>query len=316
MAKIRNLYDETIKPNGKKEVIYPVTTTQAVFSQDKDGVIKLNNGKPEKLEDRLDALQGRIDTEAVAKVDMLDEKYANITNELYDMVASLQVGGIALSNQFGDREDIGITQKSLTKAIGRIWDEISTITGKEYMKFSLTVSPDVIYTESPVRVNVTADCSDSISNFDRIEIYKDNELVAESSDVDVFTTSVMLSETATIKAIGYILGKRLVKEEQVTVEIPFFMGGGQVYTDVINEECRKELVGSLQGDYDISVDNTGDYIFIIIPMSRKEEFRRANLDMNGFEIPMNVTELGELIICKTLNTYMAGTYNIDIDINN
>ena len=56
-------------------------------------------------------------------------------------------------------------------------------------------------------------------------------------------------------------------------------------------------------------------MFIIIPASREDEFRRAKFDMGGFEIPMTVTQTTDLIICKTLNRYDAGTYNIDIDIN-
>jgi hypothetical protein len=58
-------------------------------------------------------------------------------------------------------------------------------------------------------------------------------------------------------------------------------------------------------------------MFIIIPVSHKGEFRRA--DMNGLgikiEIPMASTTYDDYIVYKSLNTYKAGTYNIDIDIN-
>ena len=118
-----------------------------------------------------------------------------------------------------------------------------------------------------------------------------------------------------IKVVGTILGKVITKEVVITKAEGFFMGSGQVYTDVMVPECAKTIEGSLEGDYDITVKNDGDYIFIVIPSSRKEEFRRAKLDMNGFEIPLSETETSEYIICKTLNTYKAGTYNIDIDIN-
>lgn len=316
MAYIKTLKDNELIGGKDNTDVYPVTTTQAIFSQDNNGVARSKDGKPEKLEDRLNSLQSEIITETTAKAKMVDDKFTNITNELYDMVESLQVGGIALSNQFGNRTDIGITQKALTKAIGKIWDELSTITGKNYLTFNLTVSPAASYTEEPVTVEITADCSESISNFDSIKIYKDDVLVAESSDIEVFTTSITTDKTATIKAVGYILGKEVIKETQAIVQAPFFMGSGQNYTDVMTPECLKEIEGSLQGDYDVTVKNTNEYIFIIIPASRREEFRRAKLDMNGFEIPLTVSDIDSLIICKTLNTYQAGTYNIDIDINN
>jgi hypothetical protein len=140
-------------------------------------------------------------------------------------------------------------------------------------------------------------------------------LIAESSDQRVFITSANITDTSVIKAVGTIFGKVITKQTTVTKEIPFFMGGGNVYTDIMNEECQKELHGTIEGDYDIVVKNTNDYIFIIIPISHKDEFRRAKLDMNGFEIPLDVTETSDYIICQTLNRYKAGTYNIDIDIN-
>lgn len=245
----------------------------------------------------------------------VDEKYQNITNEIYSMIASLQVGGIALSQQFGERTDIGISQKTLTKALGKFWEEMETITGKKYMDFTLSVVPETIYKEGTATITITADCSESISNFDSIRLYIDDILVDGSTNVEVFTSVQSIEKTATIKAIGVVLGKRISKTQQVTKEVPFYMGGGSVYTDILTEECRKELVGSLEGDYDVIVKNNGEYIFIIIPISRKEEFRRCKLDMNGFEIPVTTSETADFIIVQSVNTYKAGTYNVDIDIN-
>ena len=374
MAYIKTLKDNELIGGQDNTDVYPVSTTQAIFSQKPDGTVP--EGRKQLLEERLeedernievlitrqDTAEGAIretnqmvssldqkytikyqrleerledneeDTknltirqntveqemgESLQKVSSFDKKYHNITEELYSMVASLQVGGIALSGKFGDRTDIGIHQKSLTKAIGKIWDEIGKLTGKDYMNFSLTVQPAFIPSEEAGTVRVTADCSDSISNFDDIKIYLNGELKASSEEIEVFNTDLTITETGTntIKAVGTILGKVITKEATVEKAEGFFMGSGQVYTDVIVPKCAKVIEGSLEGDYDITVKNNGEYIFIIIPASRKEEFRRAKLDMNGFEIPLEETETSEYIICKTLNTYKTGTYNIDIDIN-
>ena len=96
------------------------------------------------------------------------------------------------------------------------------------------------------------------------------------------------------------------------------MGSGYEYTDVIVPECHKELDGSLEGEYDIEVRKRGETdekIYVIIPISKKEEFRRCKMDMNGYEIPFNVTEEDAFIVCESLNTYKEGSYNLDIDIN-
>jgi hypothetical protein len=328
MAYIKTLKDNELIGGQDNTDVYPVSTTQAIFSQKPDGTVP--EGRKQLLEDRLEDneedtknLTIRQDTveqemsKALQKVSSFDEKYHNITEELYSMVASLQVGGIALSGKFGDRTDIGIHQKALTKAFGRLWDEISKLTGKDYMNFSLTVQPTFIPSEGAGTVRVTADCSEAISNFDDIKIYLNGELKAASEEIEVFNTTLSITEAGinTIKAVGTIMGKIITKEATVEKAEGFFMGSGQVYTDVITPECAKVIEGSLEGDYDIIVKNNGEYIFIIIPASRKEEFRRAKLDMNGFEIPLEEIETSEYIICKTLNTYKAGTYNIDIDIN-
>jgi hypothetical protein len=247
----------------------------------------------------------------------LDEKYNNVTNELYSMIASLQVSGIALSQKFGYREDIGISQKTLTKAIGRLWEELGTITGKTYMDYTLTVEPSLIYAEGAKSVVVTADCSESISDFDSIKIYLNGELKAESHDVTRFTTNLSITETSVIRAEGVIMGKLISKETRVSKYIPFFMGSGMNYQEVMVPENLKDLEGTLEGDYDLTVKNNGDYMFIIIPVSHKDEFRRA--DMNGLglkvEIPMASTTYDDYVVYKSLNTYKAGTFNIDIDIN-
>ena len=249
----------------------------------------------------------------------IDGKYNSVTEELYSMIASLQVGGIALSGKFGNRTDIGIHQKALTKALGRLWQEIGTITGKTYMDFTLTVQPTFIPSEGAGTVTVAADCSDSISDFDSIKLYVNGVLKAGSHDVTRYVQNLTVEDegTSVIRAEGVIFGKTIIKEAQVSKLFPFFMGGGQAYTDVMVPECQKELHGTLEGDYDIVVKNTNDYMFIIIPVSHKDEFRRA--DMNGLgikiEIPMASTTYDDYVVYKSLNTYKAGTYNIDIDIN-
>ncbi len=256
----------------------------------------------------------------------LDTKYSNITAELKQMIKSLQVGGVALSNQFGDSEDIGITQKTLTEMFGKILDIFSNVPsyipetksisflGNQIKRdFSLSVEPSLKYSVNPVNVEITADCTGSIVPFDYIRIYVDDELKAESQGIYVFNTAVTLSKSSTVKAVGMIAGKEITKQQEVTVEIPFFMGSGSVYTDVINESCQKELEGSIEGSYDVTVTHDNDYLFIIIPSTSRDEYRRA--DMNGYEIPVTKTEMSEFVVYKSQNRYKAGTYNVDIDIN-
>lgn len=267
-----------------------------------------------------DDFQGKI---VLPITNQLDGKYGDITQELYSMIASLQVGGIALSGKFGERTDIGIHQKALTKALGRLWDELGSLTGKTYMDYTLTVQPTYIPKEGTATVTVTADCSEAISDFDSIKLYVNGVLKAESHDVTRYIQNLAIESegVSTIKAVGVIFGKTITKESQVTKALPFFMGSGQSYEDVMVPECQKELIGTLEGDYDLTVKNDGEHMFIIIPASRKIEFRRASIgksDMGGYEIPLDIVHEDSGIVAyksKAPDGYLAGTYNIDININ-
>lgn len=243
----------------------------------------------------------------------VDQKYKNITDELYSMIASLQVGGIALSQKLGERTDIGISQNGITEAITRIWSKLEDMTGECYIGFNMFVTPNYIAVEGPATVNVTADSTGGISNFDLIRVYANGELKAENMAVETLTTSFEITEDTVVTCVATIAGRTYTKEETIHKYTPFFIGSGQDYTDVMTEECIQTLEGTLEGNYDMTVQHDGDYIFIIIPPSTKPEFRRA--DINGYEIPLSETETEELVIYKSLNTYTSGEYNIDIDIN-
>ena len=266
---------------------------------------------PEKLSD---GIQSAI---VLPPVNMLDQKYQGITDELYSMIQSLQVGGIALSQKLGNREDIGISQKSLTDMFIRIWNKIGEMTGECYMGFSMVVEPTAIAAEGSIRVHVTADSSGSISNFDYIKIYANEVLKAEGMAVETFDAEFDIDDTSIIKCVAVIAGRTFTRQEKVTKYTPFFIGSGQVYQDIMNEDCLKDLDGTLEGSYDVTIKHNGDHMFIIIPISHKDEFRRV--DMNGLglkvEIPMTSTTYDDFVVYKSLNTYKAGTYGIDIDIN-
>lgn len=256
----------------------------------------------------------KIKDKAVTPEKLSDDVKPFITEELYKMIESLQVGGVALSNFLGNREDIGITQMALTEMIHRIWRAIGGITGIDYLDFRMTIEPSQTFVSESTTVTVTADSTNSFSFFNSIKIYANDILISEAENVSVHSIEYTVSDNTTFKCVGVMAGETYSKEKKVYKEVPFFMGSGTVYTDIINEECRKPLDGTLEGNYDITVKNTGEYIFIIIPISKKDEFRRA--DMNGYEIPFAAPSvMQDYVVYKSLNTYQAGTYNIDIDIN-
>lgn len=247
-------------------------------------------------------------------VNEVDQKYQRQIDELYTLIRSYTKGGIALSNYFGDSEEFGITQKTISRYFKKVFDKLSEITGEVYTTFTMTVEPTYAVTEEILNVAVTLKMDQDIFPFDNIRIYVNDELRDETKGVEEYTSIVTVDNTSIIKAEVMIAGDTYTREETVTKYTPFFMGSGQQYTDIINEEHRIDYTGSIAGSYDIVVENANDRIFIITPISAEDQFKRV--DMNGFEIPVDKSVVSEYVVYTSVNTYAMGTYNVDIEVNN
>ena len=102
-----------------------------------------------------------------------------------------------------------------------------------------------------------------------------------------------------------------MKEKTIELYYPFFVGGGWVVNDVIEDKNNAaQYNGNLEGRYNITIDQNGKYFFIVIPKSKRSDVGRIH--MNGYDIPVEVIEEDEYIIYKSMNTYRAGDYSIYI----
>lgn len=278
-----------------------------------DSVIKSNHiaskaVTPEKLSDDVE--------EAIVApaINVLDLKYKGITDELRQMIETQQESGIALSQHLGFNENIGVSQKAITNAILKIWNKICDMTGEIISEgFTMRVEPTHIITEEDIEVEVFAESQNPLSGFESLQFFANGVLKDVAHNVESYHTVFTINETSVIRCEAVMLGKTYVQEAEVVKQTPFFMGSGMHYEEVITPECEQPLEGTIEGSYDVTVKNTGEHIFILIPKSRTSEFRRA--DMNGYEIPFTRSTDNNFLILKSINLYNAGVYNIDIDIN-
>ena len=107
-----------------------------------------------------------------------------------------------------------------------------------------------------------------------------------------------------------VLGQIYTETKTITMTSDFFVGAGQGYEDVYNTRWARPYDGSPQGQYSIAVTQ-GQRIIVIIPTSEASKIEQ--IEMNDFNIPMDVSTYGNYTIYTSINTYNAGTYIIDIN---
>lgn len=227
--------------------------------------------------------------------------------------------GTALSNKFGDSEYLGINQKTLTRAINKIWDKIDELTGESSNSINMTVTPTYFIGENGCTLTITATAIDSNNGiFDKISFYQDNELIGEAEEVDYYTTTSRITGTTEIRCEAWVLGRKFTEIRTITQYNSFWMFTGNFTTPQIENKMNKSNIvpisKNMRGNYNMTF-NQDDYLYIIMSEQLAEEFIRA--DLNGIEIPFEITNIlindTRYRIYKSVNNYNEGTYNIDIN---
>lgn len=232
-------------------------------------------------------------------------------NELRQLVTSYTAHGIALSRCFGPNDDIGVTQRSLTNEVTRIWNKLNEITGEPGKGICVEFTPEVIISEDAADVQVTVTSRDEI--FERVRIYVNDELAIDRHMTEGFVDHLTLTETSCVRTVAQILGREYTDIRIVSKLFPFFIGSGTEWQEVMKAENAKPYRGHLRGSYDMKVTSENDHIYVIFPTWARDQMIRV--DMNGYEIAVTEYQRDNLTILESLNVYQAGKYNIDISNN-
>ena len=236
-----------------------------------------------------------------------------ITDDLQNQIDSFNEHGLSVSNKFGNNEHIGISQKTLTRAINNIYAILEGVTGQTYLGFTWQITPEFFVGESASTIRITAQPSVQNEVLEHIELSV-NDVVIEASKRDNVTSysfDLELSETATIKCTAYVLGVKYERQQTITHYPSFWVGAGATYSDVMTDANLTLLPRSTK---EVTCE-AGDNIVIVINDAIKSQFIRA--DINGVEIPFteSTIEIDNITyrVYTSENTYVAGTYNIDIN---
>lgn len=248
----------------------------------------------------------------------LEKKVDNLSQLIKSFIKTS--GGTALSNQFGNDDYIGVSQKTLTQALNNIWSKIEAITGEVSQGINMIVSPTYFIGEDACTVNISA-ISIETGMFEHIEFYANDVLIDQADNVETFTCSTEITDTTVIKCVARILGINYEKSKIVTRYNNFFLLAGQFDSNedlmeyITNHpEYSISLNKGLRSNHDVECQDE-DHIIIVMGKSLANGFMRA--DLNGLEIPFDSEDITindeEFTIFTSINKYTKGIYNIDIN---
>ena len=239
--------------------------------------------------------------------------------DLQNQIDAAEIGGIAVSNQFGENNHISVSQKALTDAFNKVWAKIEDITGESLLGFQMAVTPEYYIGEEGCNVHVTATTVDTVGVFEEIrflingiQIWPTTEEEGKNVSYAEFDTEI--SETSVVECDAKILGIPYSKQAIITHYSSFWLGAGSTYSDVMKNSNLRPITNGMRGAYNIDL-TSGQKIIIVLGESLRQGFIRA--DINGVEIAFvetTITVNGNTYkVLTSENTYQTGTYNIDIN---
>lgn len=256
----------------------------------------------------------KIDLNAIKPEHVSPATFRELAKDLQNQIDSLEIAGIAVSNEFGTDPHISISQKTMTDAINKLWQKLEDMTGEVLQGISMVVTPDYFISEEGCDVHISANTVETNGIFEHIAFYGNGSLIAEADNVDYFEYDTEITETTIIKCVAKIMGIEYTRQQIVTHYNSFWLGAGSTYSDIMDVEHVIPITNGMRGAYDVDVAQ-GQHIIIIVGESLSGGFLRA--DLNSVEI--NFTESTVTVDGKNYKVftseeaYSAGTYNIDIN---
>lgn len=237
--------------------------------------------------------------------------------ELYKAVGSVVAGGVALLQNFGDREDFGISQKVLTD-FKNDYDNLKDLVYEINYEPKFVVSPSVIFKDTPVTVTATANLK-----FNGISV---NDFVAsipegwEVGTISGNTRTFIKYNVNTTQAVSTVISKGNYSKEMttnITAVDRIYYGAGAT-DDVLNTDAMLSYGSAITAPSFIKNITTqaGDYLYFEVP-SDMRDIQKIEL----YDNPTFPTELSFVSVetsrsgykaFKTVTDRAAGTHTYKI----
>lgn len=216
-----------------------------------------------------------------------------------------------ITQEFGDSDELVISQKVVTKKIDDLQDQINNL-HPGVIGVGITANPNLIYDDSSSNVTITAKMNDN-SVADKIEIKIGNTIIGSENNVSELVITQILNGTTTIKAYAVQNGFDYDASTKVTGTKPYYIGSGTEYTDVVNDSCKQNIKASPAGTYNVTINNNEDYVWFVVPNSMTIN----KVTMSGFNFPIESPQIVQIEgndykAYRSSNTYDAGNITIVI----
>ena len=275
--------------------------------------LKDKSVKTKHLEDKSVSPE-KLSDDAIA---FFENEFKRKIDDLQNQIDSYNEHGVSVSNEFGDDPHIGVSQKTITEAINKLWEKFEDITGEVLRGINMVVTPTYFISEDGCDIHISANTVETTGIFERIRFYIDNVLIYEDFNTEYasFNHHIDVKDdyTYVIMCKAKILGVEYTRQQIITRYNEFYIGAGSIYSDVMDSTHAKQLEGTMRHNYDVTFAE-GNKLIIVMGAALREGFIRA--DLNGVEIQMEeqtVTIDGKQYVVLTSDPWSAGDYNIDIN---
>jgi hypothetical protein len=245
------------------------------------------------------------------------ETLVELHKDLQNQIDSFNEHGLSVSNEFGSDPHIGISQKTLTDAINKIWQKLEDITGEVFQGINMVVTPTFFVSEDGCDIHVSANTIDTNGLFEKIQFFVDGEAIYDATNTEYvsFDHHLDIKETYdyVVMCKAKIMGIEYIRQQIITRYNEFYIGAGSTYADVMDSAHARQLNGTMRHNYDVTFDE-GDKLVIVMGASLRDGFIRA--DLNGAEIEFTEQTVlidGKQYVVLTSEPWSAGDYNIDIN---
>ena len=216
-----------------------------------------------------------------------------------------------ITQEFGDSDELVISQKVITKKIDDLQDQINNL-HPGVIGVGITANPNLIYDDSSSNVTITAKMNDN-SVADKIEIKIGDTIIGSENNVSELVITQILNGTTTIKAYAVQSGFDYDASTKVTGTKPYYIGSGTEYNNIVNNSCKQSIKASPSGTYNVTINNNSDYVWFVVP----NNMTINKVTMSGFNFPIESPQIVEIEgntykVYRSSNTYDAGIITIVI----